>query len=368
MAGNDSRPVDGGAALALVLLAGAVPVLAGTTDGAEDTDVVAPGGARASRAGQTAAMSTGRFAPSPTGDLHLGNLRTALLAWLFARSTGGRFLVRMEDLDRVQASEAHEASQLADLAALGLDWDGEVVRQSERFDRYGEAIDRLTAAGLTYPCYCTRREIREAASAPHGPEPVPDGAYPGTCRDLSGAQRAHREASGRPPALRLRAQVDSLPVTDALLGSIGSVVDDVVLRRNDGVPAYNLAVVVDDAAQGVEQVVRAADLASSASRQRHVADLLGLPPVAYAHVPLVLGPGGERLAKRDGAVTLADQVATGRSPAEVRQLLAASVGLSAGLDRTPATAIVPLGELVARFDPQALPTEPWTLPVDVLAP
>jgi glutamyl-tRNA synthetase len=305
-------------------------------------------------------MAVGRFAPSPTGDLHLGNLRTALLAWLFARAEGSAFLVRMEDLDRVQASRDHEASQLRDLAALGLDWDGEVVRQSDRFDRYEAAIDRLTEAGLTYECTCTRREIREAAAAPHG-DVLPDGAYPGTCRDLSSAERAARAAVGRPAALRLRGPGEVLEVDDELLGPVRALVDDVVLRRNDGVPAYNLAVVVDDAVQCVEQVVRGDDLATSAPRQRHLASLLGLPPVRYAHVPLVLGPEGRRLAKRDGAVTLADQQALGRSPAEVCGLLAASLGL---LDRPEP---VHPSDLLAAFDPSALPRSPWTLDATVLS-
>lgn len=283
------------------------------------------------------------------------------MAWLFARSAGSAFLVRMEDLDRVQASADHERSQLADLAALGIDWDGEVVRQSERFDRYEAAIAQLDAAGLTYPCSCTRREIREAASAPHG-DPVPDGAYPGTCRDLTAEERRAQAVSGRPLALRLRGPGTTVTVHDELLGAVAAVVDDVVLRRNDGVPAYNLAVVVDDAAQGVEQVVRADDLASSAPRQRHLADLLGLPPVTYAHVPLVLGPTGRRLAKRDGAVTLADQRALGRSPADVCGLLAHSLGLLAAPEPcTPA-------DLVAAFDPSRLPRAPWRLAPPDLAP
>lgn len=298
-------------------------------------------------------MASGRFAPSPTGPLHLGNLRTALLAWLFARSSGGRFLLRMEDLDRVQASADHEASQRRDLAALGLDWDGEVVRQSERFDRYELAIDDLDRAGLTYPCYCTRREIQQAASAPHAGD-VPQGAYPGTCRHLTAAERASRAEAGRPPALRLRAQVAELTVVDDLLGPVTAAVDDVVLRRNDGVPAYNLAVVVDDAAQGVEQVVRGDDLASSAPRQRHLALLLGLPPVRYAHVPLVLGPSGERLAKRDGATTLDDQARRGTGAGQVLALLGASVGLCEA-DETVTAEL-----LRARFDPAALPLVPWT--------
>lgn len=299
-------------------------------------------------------MATGRFAPSPTGRLHLGNLRTALVAWLAARSAGSAFLVRMEDLDRVQASLDHERAQLDDLAALGLDWDGEVVRQSDRFDRYHAAIGFLTAAGLTYPCYCTRREIREAAAAPNGP-PGPDGAYPGTCRRLTSAERASHEAEGRPAALRLLGPGTVVEVDDDVLGTVGAVVDDVVLRRNDGVPAYNLAVVVDDAAQGVDQVVRADDLASSAPRQRHLSELLGLPPVRYAHVPLVLGPDGSRLAKRDGAVTLADQAERGRGPSEVRRLLLASLG-PAIVD--PAA---PLAEVADEFSLAAIERAPWTL-------
>ncbi len=299
-------------------------------------------------------MASGRFAPSPTGDLHLGNLRTALLAWLFARSTGSSFLVRMEDLDRVQASAEHERSQLHDLGALGLDWDGDVVRQSERFDRYEAAIGRLTEADLTYPCSCTRREIREAASAPHG-DGLPDGAYPGTCRDLTQAERLEQAASGRPLAVRLRGPGTSVTVADDLLGEVAALVDDVVLRRNDGVPAYNLAVVVDDAAQGIEQVVRADDLASSAPRQRYLAELLGLPPLAYAHVPLVLSPTGERLAKRDGAVTLSDQLALGRTTDEVVGLLAFSAGLLE--EPEPCHPV----DLVAGFDPSRIRRMEWRL-------
>jgi glutamyl-tRNA synthetase len=260
----------------------------------------------------------------------------------------------MEDLDRVQASEAHERSQLMDLAALGLDWDGEVVRQSGRFDRYEAAISELTEAGLTYACSCTRREIREAASAPHG-DGVPGGAYPGTCRDLTDAERHEQAASGRPLALRLRGPGTTVTVVDELLGEVTALVDDVVLRRNDGVPAYNLAVVVDDAAQGIEQVVRADDLASSAPRQRYLAGLLGLPPVTYVHVPLVLGPTGDRLATRDGAVTLADQLRIGRSPEQVVGLLAWSAGL---IDEPEARRAV---DLVATFDPGRIRRAEWRL-------
>lgn len=298
-------------------------------------------------------MPDGRFAPSPTGRLHLGNLRTALLAWLFARSTAGRFVVRMEDLDRGAVRPEHYDGQLADLAAIGLDWDGAVVRQSERGARYHDAIAALVAADLTYPCYCTRREIQEAASAAHG-DPMPEGAYPGTCRALTASDRATRARTGRRPALRLRAEPGLVvSFVDRLHGPVSAVVDDVVLRRGDGTPAYNLAVVVDDAAQGIEEVVRGDDLLLSTPRQIHLAELLGLDVPTYAHVPLVVGPDGARLAKRHGAVTLGDRAALGETPDDVRAVLAASVGLAA-----PGEA-VSTSTLLARFDPRALPTAPW---------
>jgi glutamyl-tRNA synthetase len=268
----------------------------------------------------------GRFAPSPTGALHLGNLRTALLAWLFARAGDGRFLIRVEDLDTGRSRPEHEAGQLADLAALGLESDEPVVRQSERLARYEDAIARLDEAGLLYRCWCTRAEIREAASAPHGP--LPEGSYPGTCRELTAAQRAERERTGRPPALRVDARAARVAFTDRLLGPREDVVDDHVVRRNDGAPAYNLAVAVDDDAQGIAEVVRGADLVETTGRQILVARLLGLREMAYAHVPLMLGPDGARLAKRHGAVTLADRHALGETPLQVRSALAASVGLA----------------------------------------
>jgi glutamyl-tRNA synthetase len=285
----------------------------------------------------------GRYAPSPSGPLHLGNLRTALLAWLFARSAGARFLVRVEDLDQGRSRPEYERGQREDLAAVGLDWDGEVVRQSERHALYHAAIARLD----TYPCFCTRAEIREAASAPHG---LP-GAYPGTCRELTAAERAEREAAGRPPALRLRtAPGTRVAFVDRVLGPFEGPVDDLVVRRNDGTPAYQLAVVVDDSDQGVGEVVRGADLLEATPGQLHLADVLGLPRPSHAHVPLMLGPDGARLAKRHGAVTLADRRALGESAHEVRAELLRSVGLPGELDAA-----------LAAFDPAALPTEPTVL-------
>jgi glutamyl-tRNA synthetase len=287
-------------------------------------------------------MPAGRYAPSPSGDLHIGNLRTALLAWLFARSAGSAFRMRIEDLDRV--APGAEARQLADLRSIGLDWDGPILRQSDRTDAYAAAI-----AGLdTYECYCTRREILSAPSAPH----TPDGAYPGTCRDLTEAQRARRRAA-RPAALRLRSAVTEFTVRDALHGQYTGAVDDFVLRRGDGIWAYNLAVVVDDAFQGVDQVVRGDDLLGSAPRQAYLATLLGHIPPTYAHVPLVLGPTGVRLAKRDGAVTLAQR----GGPERVLPEIAAGLGL---LGATPAA-------MLSEFDPSRLPREPWSLPLDTAA-
>jgi glutamyl-tRNA synthetase len=288
----------------------------------------------------------GRFAPSPTGSLHVGNLRTALLAWLFARAQAARFLVRIEDLDQGRVRWGYEAEQLADLAALGLDWDGPVVRQSERGELYGAAVERLRGEGLLFECWCTRAEIREAASAPHGA--LPEGAYPGTCLRLTAAELAERRASGRPAALRVRAGGERVGFSDRLCGVVESVVDDFVVRRNDGAYAYNLAVVVDDADQGIQEVVRGADLLDSTPRQLWLGARLGLRAPRHAHVPLMLGDDGARLAKRHGAVTLADRAALGQTPADVRAELAASVGLAEPGER-PSPA-----ELVERFDPDRL--------------
>ncbi len=295
-------------------------------------------------------VPVGRFAPSPTGPLHVGNLRTALVAWLAARGDGSALLLRSEDLDPASRTE-HEVGQITDLRAVGVDWDGPVVRQSERRDLYEDAVARLAGQGLTYPCYCTRREVREATRAPHGDQP--GGAYPGTCRDLSAIARVQRETEGRPPALRLRAEGARSTAVDARAGTVEGVVDDVVLRRNDGLPAYNLVVVVDDADQGVEEVVRAHDLLASTPRQAHLARLLGLPVPRYLHVPLVVGPDGQRLAKRHGAVTLTELAAAGIGAHQVRDRLLRSLGLPApgGVDGLSAARVV--------FDRNALPRGPW---------
>lgn len=295
----------------------------------------------------------GRFAPSPTGQLHLGNLRTALVSWLQVAVAGGEWWVRMEDLDRVTSSVAHEADQLQALAALGMHPDGPVVRQSERFELYRDAIGTLRRLGRVYECFCTRREIRDAAHAPH--DDLPEGAYPGTCRQLTAHQRAELTAQGRRPALRLRTEGERFVLHDLIAGRYEGGTDDVVLQRGDGVPAYNLAVVVDDAAQRISHVTRGADLLASTPRQRLLQQLLGLPEPVYAHVPLVLAPDGGRLAKRHGAVTLADLAARGVGPAQVLARLGAGLGLCA------ADEPVTLDDLTQRFRIEAVPPAPWSL-------
>jgi len=304
----------------------------------------------------------GRYAPSPTGDLHLGNLRTALLAWLFARSSGRRFLLRYEDLDASRVRPGVAERQRADLEALGLDFDPPVLVQSERAAAYADALSRLS--GQTYECFCTRREIAEAASAPHG-EPS---RYPGTCRDLTAAERAERLRSGRSPALRIRADGATMTITDLQHGQVTGRVEDVVVRRpvvrqyGDGAAAYQLAVVVDDGASGVDQVVRGDDLLASAPTQAWLATRLGLPVPTYAHVPLALNVDGRRLAKRDGAVTVADLGPLGWTPARVLGLLATSVGLAEPGQPVVAT------DLLASFDPTRLPRAPWIVRPDQLFP
>jgi glutamyl-tRNA synthetase len=240
-----------------------------------------------------------------------------------------------------------EEAQLSDLRAIGIDWDGPVVRQSERTELYEDAIARLEVKELLYPCYCTRAEIRAAASAPHGISAAD--RYPGTCRELTAAQRAEREASGRPPALRVRSEDVRITFRDRLLGRIEEEVDDFVVRRNDGTTSYQLAVVVDDARQEIGEVVRGADLADSTPRQILLARLLGLPEPTYAHVPLVLGPDGQRLAKRHGAVALSDRK---EGPDEVRAWMARTLGL-AETGEAPS-----MEDLIARFEPEHLPREP----------
>jgi len=265
----------------------------------------------------------GRFAPSPTGPLHLGNLRTALIAWCCARSTGSEFLLRIEDLDRGRRRAGSAEQQLSDLAAIGLDWDQPVAVQSEREELYGDALERLRGDGLLYECWCTRAEIRDASSAPHG-DPT---YYPGTCRDLSAADLALRRETGRRPALRVRADCAEIGFFDRVHGQLSGIVDDFVVARQDGAFAYQLAVVVDDAAQAIDEVVRGDDLLESTAAQCWLQAKLGLPRPSYVHVPLVRGADGQRMSKRDQSLTLAGQAALGVNPAQVRDQMASSIGL-----------------------------------------
>jgi glutamyl-tRNA synthetase len=283
----------------------------------------------------------GRFAPSPTGALHLGNLRTAVAAYASMQASSGTFLIRFEDLDRHNANMANAQQQLDDLTAIGVVASEIPVVQSERFALYHDAIARLTDAGHTYECFCTRKEVLEAAQAPHGGQVM----YPGTCRDLTEAEREQRRGS-RPGALRLRAHGATQSFSDHIHGTVTGIVDDVVLRRNDGVPSYNIAVVVDDALQGVTEVVRGDDLLEVTANQVHLQTLLGYSTPVYGHVPLAVGDDGERLAKRHGAVTLADLAAQGISAVQVRDMLWASLGQSGDA-----------------FSWDAVPRQPWVPPL-----
>ncbi len=289
---------------------------------------------------KNAHLGAGRYAPSPSGDLHFGNLRTAVLAWAFARSTDRSFYLRVEDIDTQRSSETAAIRQLEDLAALGLDWDGEVIYQSTRTQLYEQALQQLPY----YECYCSRRDIQEASRAPHT---IP-GQYPGTCRNLDKGERERRKAQlaaeNRVPALRLRAGVSTFTVRDFYAGKVTGEVDDMILRRGGQQPdwAYNLAVVVDDAAQGIDQVVRGDDLLSSAPRQGYLASLLGYEVPEYVHVPLVLNAQGQRLAKRDGAVTF-------REMTDVFPQVARSLNINANT----------ASELLASFDPATVPMQAY---------
>lgn len=288
--------------------------------------------------------TTGRLAPSPTGVLHLGNARTFLWAWLSARSRGGRIILRIEDIDGPRAKAGLTEATIEDLAWLGLDWDGEIAVQSRRLDFFAAAAQRLIESGRLYPCVCSRKEIEEAASAPH--EPDSDGpVYPGHCRGKYASVAAARAATGRDPALRFAVDGDAVPFVDLFRGpEAGRIRGDFVVVKKDGGPAYQLAVVVDDAAMGITEVVRADDLLPSTPRQILIYRALGFSPPQFAHVPLVLGNDGQRLAKRSGDTSLAHLRARGIAPARIVGRLAFLSGL---IDRDEPVAA---RELIAHFD------------------
>ena len=270
----------------------------------------------------------GRLAPSPTGVLHLGNARTFLLAWLSVRARGGTLLLRVEDIDgrRVKAGAVEQT--LEDLQWLGLDWDGEPLLQTARREHHRAAAQQLVDDGLAYPCVCTRREIDEAASAPHEGDVADGPVYPGTCRGRFASCEEAEAKTGRTAALRFRVDVDQVPFVDEFCGvQPGKIRGDFVVQKRDGNAAYQLAVVVDDAAQGVGEVLRADDLLPSTPRQLLLQRALGLDTPRYLHVPLLVGVDGLRLAKRHGDTSLRFFREQGVSAADLCGYLAVLSGL-----------------------------------------
>ncbi len=304
-----------------------------------------------------------RLAPSPTGALHLGNARTFLLTWLHARASGGSVVLRIDDLDGPRVKAGRDRDAVDDLRWLGLDWDEDapVLRQSERAAIYDAAIDRLIAAGLAYPCVCTRSEVAGAASAPHGPEGP---AYPGTCRGRFPSLEDAAAASGRPPSLRFVTTPGPVPFDDLLQGAQSfdpsTETGDFVIRKSSGTAAYQLATVVDDDATGIDLVIRGADLLPSTSRQILLLRALGLRQPGYLHLPLVLGPDGLRLAKRHGDTSLRALRAAGWDAPALVGWLAASAGLAGVGERLTARDLLPrydarrLGRGSVVLDPASL--------------
>ena len=309
-------------------------------------------------------MVRGRFAPSPSGRMHLGNLFCALLSWLSVKSRGGEWILRIEDLDTARCRPDYARQVEEDLQWLGLAWDeggsaggpDAPYFQSQRTALYEAALERLREMGRVYPCFCTRAQLH-AASAPHREDGLT--VYPGTCRDLTPEEIARREASGRRGALRLRVPEETVTFTDGHLGELTEYLPtdcgDFLLRRSDGLFAYQLAVVVDDAAMGITEVVRGADLLSSTPRQLLLYELLGWEAPEFFHFPLLLSPDGRRLSKRDGDLGLA-ALRERYTPEEIVGKLAYLAGLNpGGGSRTPE-------ELAQGFDWDAVPRRDIRLP------
>lgn len=300
-------------------------------------------------AAHTAAPVIGRFAPSPTGRMHAGNIFCALVAWLVAKSQGGRMVLRIEDLDR-ERSKPHFADEVQrDFEALGLTWDEGPFFQHDRDEAYQAALEALDKQGLLYPCWCTRADLH-AASAPHrGEKPV----YAGTCRYLTEHERAERAASGRTPATRVAVPDRTFALHDLIQGdyaqNLVAECGDFLVRRADGAFAYQLAVVVDDAAQGVNSVVRGMDLLCSTPQQMYLQEVLGLPGATYAHVPLMVGELNRRLSKRDRDAALDELLVRFKTPEAVIGHIAGIAGLAPTAD--PVTP----QELLRDFDRAHLP-------------
>ena len=297
---------------------------------------------------------TGRFAPSPSGRMHLGNLWSCLLAWLAARSTGGGMVLRLEDLDPDRCRKEYCDQVMRDLEWLGLDWDGQPVYQSRRSDLYAQAFYALEEQGLLYPCYCTRAQ-RLAASAPHRSDGIQ--VYDGRCRSLTAEEREELNRIRR-PAWRIQVPQQDIQFEDLLQGpcreDLARDCGDFILRRSDGVYAYQLAVVVDDGAMGVTQVVRGSDLLSSTPRQLWLQEKLGLPHPEYGHVPLLLSPDGRRLAKRDRDLELG-MLQERYSAPELVGILAHAAGL------IPEAAPVTPHQLLPLFSWEKLPRADFCL-------
>ena len=298
----------------------------------------------------------GRFAPTPSGYLHLGNLFCSLIAWLSAKSQGGEILFRSEDLDPDRSRSAYALQAQRDLEALGLFWDREESCQSRRFDFYKSQLRRLEDRGLVYPCFCSRAQLH-AASAPHASDGEP--LYAGTCRSLTPAQIAEKSRT-RSPALRLRVPEETIAFEDLHYGPQSQYLPtgcgDFILRRSDGVYAYQLAVVADDGDMGVTQVVRGRDLLSSTPRQILLYQLLGYPEPEFGHTPLLVSSDGRRLSKRDGDTSLAGILGRGYSPRDVVGALACLAGL------LPEPAPAAPEELLPLFAWEKLPREDIPLP------
>jgi glutamyl-tRNA synthetase len=295
-----------------------------------------------------------RFAPSPTGELHLGGAWTALASWMVARRVGGTTVLRIEDLDPARLDPQSEASIVRDLRWLGLDWDDGPVRQSTRAALYEDAIALLSNRRLVYPCDCSRAEISRAVAAPHAGE---EAVYPGACRHKDPSR-----AMKRPPALRVIVPSEILEYEDEVVGSVAQSLDrdvgDFVLKRGDGAFAYQLAVVVDDLAMGITDVVRGADLVASTPRQIWLARTLGGLAPRYAHVPLVVAGAGMRLEKRTLGATIRELRETGVRSEEIVGELAHGLGLTTGQEPTTPTAIA--ASLRGRH--LAYPRESWAVP------
>lgn len=297
--------------------------------------------------------TVGRLAPSPTGALHLGNVRTFMVAWLRARAAGGRVILRIEDLDHPRDKPGADAQTVDDLRWLGFDWDEE-YRQSERTEHYRAALDRLRAAGLAYPCVCSRRDVEAAQSAPHAGEQL---RYPGTCRGRFSSWAEAAAAKGAAPCWRFRTPPGSVvSFEDAFAGrfeqDVCAALGDFPLARDENGAGYTLAVVVDDAEMGVTEVVRGDDLLPATPAHILLQRALGLPTPAYCHVPLVVGPDGRRLAKRHGDTRVAAFRREGIAPEEIVGRLAATCGWA-----EPGESVA-LRDLLPRVDLASIPRSP----------